>query len=48
MIIFLSYASEQRDVAEEIKLALSGEGQQVFFLVSFNSYLTQLLTSRSP
>lgn len=31
MLIFLSYASEQRDVAEEIKLALASLGHQVFF-----------------
>src|SRR6266568_3947269 len=31
MIIFLSYASEQRDVAEQIKLALTGSGHKVFF-----------------
>src|SRR5712691_587690 len=31
MIIFISYASEQRDVAEEIKLVLTGSGHNVFF-----------------
>lgn len=31
MDIFISYASEQRTLAEEIALALRGEGHQVFF-----------------
>ena len=31
MDIFISYASEQRTVAEEIALALRGEGHEVFF-----------------
>lgn len=31
MNIFISYASEQRAVAEEIALALRGEGHQAFF-----------------
>ena len=31
MIIFLSYASEQRDVAEQTKLALAAAGHEVFF-----------------
>jgi hypothetical protein len=31
MIIFLSYASEQRDVAEQTKLALASSGHKVFF-----------------
>ena len=31
MIIFLSYASEQRDVAEQTKLALAASGHEVFF-----------------
>jgi hypothetical protein len=31
MVIFLSYASEQRDIAEQIKLALVGSGHNVFF-----------------
>ena len=31
MIIFLSYASEQRDVAEQTKLALAASGHKVFY-----------------
>jgi len=31
MIIFLSYASEQRDAAEQVNLALIGSGHKVFF-----------------
>jgi TIR domain len=31
MIIFLSYASEQRDAAEQVNLALTGSGHKVFF-----------------
>ncbi len=31
MIVFLSYASERREAAEEIKLALVGSGHRVFF-----------------
>jgi hypothetical protein len=31
MMIFLSYASEQRDLAEEVKHALTATGHQVFF-----------------
>ena len=31
MDIFISYASEQRAVAEEIALSLRGEGHQAFF-----------------
>lgn len=31
MIIFLSYASDQRDAAEQVNLALTGSGHKVFF-----------------
>jgi TIR domain-containing protein/Yip1-like protein len=31
VIIFLSYASEQRDIADQIKLALGDSGHEVFF-----------------
>ena len=31
MIVFLSYASENRDIAEQVNLALTGAGHKVFF-----------------
>jgi hypothetical protein len=31
MKVFLSYASEDRQIAEEIQLALTGAGHNVFF-----------------
>jgi len=31
MIIFLSYAPEQRDMAEQTKLAIAASGHKVFF-----------------
>jgi TIR domain len=31
MIIFLSYASDRRDLAEQVNLALIGSGHKVFF-----------------
>jgi hypothetical protein len=31
MIIFLSYSSDRRDLAEQVKLALAGSGHKVFF-----------------
>lgn len=31
MIVFLSYASEQRDAAEQVNFALAGSGHEVFF-----------------
>jgi hypothetical protein len=31
MHVFVSYATEDRDAAEEVRLALSGGGHEVFF-----------------
>jgi hypothetical protein len=33
MIIFLSYASEERDIAEQTKLTLGASGDKVFLIV---------------